>query len=53
MKTIQPLENGWKIDEDKGFVQEQIQERANTESNYMWAKGFPIIKSEDITKIKQ
>lgn len=47
---IQPLKTQFKIDEDKGYVPDQIQDRVNSESNYEWAKGFPIIRSEDIKR---
>ena len=49
MNTIQSLKNGWRINEDLGFVTEQIKDRCNSEDNYAWAKGYPIIKSEDIS----
>ena len=48
MKIIQPLRNSFKINEDKGYVPDQIKDRVNSESNYEWAKGFPIIRSKDI-----
>ena len=51
MPTIQPLKNGWRIDENKGFVADQIKDRVNAEDNYTWAKGYPLIKK--ITKIKK
>lgn len=44
MDEIQPLRNNWKIDEDKGFVPDQIKERCRSEDNYTWAKGYPLIK---------
>lgn len=47
-QIIQPLRNNWKIDEDKGFVIDQIKERVNSEDNYTWCKGYPLIKSEYI-----
>lgn len=48
MQIIQPLKDNWSIDEDEGFVQDQIKDRVNSEDNYTWAKGFPIIKIKDI-----
>ncbi len=33
----QPLRPGWKIDEDKGFIPDQIKERVDTEGNLAWA----------------
>jgi hypothetical protein len=35
---IQPLKSNWKINEDKGYVPDQIKERVNSESNYEWSK---------------
>lgn len=43
-----PLQNNWSINEDYGFVPDQIKDRVNSEDNYTWAKGYPIIKQEDI-----
>lgn len=43
-QTIQPLKPNWKIDEDAGFVPDQIRERVRSEDNYTWGKGFPLIK---------
>ena len=51
MNPIQPLKQQFKIDEDKGFVPDQILERVRSEDNYTWSKGYPLIKKEDI-KIK-
>lgn len=48
MQIIKPLKSHFKIDKDKGFVQDQIKDRVNSEDNYTWAKGFPIIKIKDI-----
>lgn len=50
MKIYQPFRNPYKINEDAGFVQDQIQDRVNSEDNYIWAKGYPLIRSEDIEK---
>ena len=50
--TYEPLRQNWKVDEDRGFVQEQIQQRVDTESWYTHCKGYPNIKSEDIIKVK-
>lgn len=36
---IQPLRDNWKINEDAGFVPDQIKERVNSESNLEWAKS--------------
>ena len=47
----QPLKTPWAIDENSSVsVVDQIQDRTNSEDNYAWAKGFPLIKQEDITK---
>lgn len=35
---IYPLKDGWRIDEDKGDVPQQVKDRVNSESNYEWAK---------------
>ncbi len=48
MNPIQPLKNNWKVDEDLGFVADQIKERVRTEDNYTWAKNYPLLRSEDI-----
>lgn len=47
-RTIQPLKPHFSIDEDAGFVQDQIKDRVNSEDNLCWALGWPIIKTEDI-----
>ena len=52
MKTIYPLKDNWKIDEDKGFVADQIKQRVDSEDWYTHCKGYPIIKVEDIKKVK-
>lgn len=52
MQIIQPLKTPWKIDEDKGFVADQIKDRVNSEDNYTWCKGYPIIKTDDIKRVK-
>lgn len=41
---IQPLRQQFKLDEDLGFIQDQIKERVQSEDNYTWAKGWPLIK---------
>ncbi len=47
---IQPLKPNWKVDEDSAVdAQKQIKDRVNSEDNYTWCKGFPCVKSEDIT----
>lgn len=38
------LKTQFKIDEDVGFVPDQIKARCNAEDNYTWAKGYPLIK---------
>lgn len=48
-QIIQPLRNGWKIEEDKGFVPDQIIERVQSEDWYTFCKGYPLIKQEDIS----
>ena len=35
---IEPLRDGWRIDEDKGYVPDKIKERVRSEANYEWAK---------------
>lgn len=53
MKQIYyPLKNNWKINEDKGFVPDQIQQRVDAEDNYTWAKGYPLIKKVKKSIIK-
>lgn len=49
MELAQPLKPQFKINEDEGFVQDQIKNRVNSEDNYTWCKNYPLIKSEDIT----
>lgn len=41
---IQPLRDHWKIDEDRGFVPDQIKERVDSEDWYTHCKGYPLIK---------
>lgn len=48
IKIYYPLEPSWKINEDQGFVPDQIKSRVDTEDLYTWAKGYPLIKNEDI-----
>ncbi len=43
---IKPLKTTWKIDEDAGFVRDQIKDRVNSESNYMWARKNELSKEE-------
>ena len=47
-QTIQPLKNNWRVEEDAGFVKDQIHDRVQSEDLYMWAKGYPIIRTADI-----
>ncbi len=50
---IYPLKSNWKVDEDAGFVPDQIKQRVDTESNYSWARNGNIIripKCENIAK---
>lgn len=47
-QTIQPLKQQFKINEDAGFVQDQILERVRSESNFDWSREFPLIKSENV-----
>ena len=49
MKTYYPLKDGWKINEDAGSVPDQIQQRVDSEDWYTICKGYPLIKSKDIT----
>ena len=51
-RIIQPLKTPWRIDEQQGNVKEQIWERVNSEDNYTWAKGYPLIRTKDIKKKK-
>ena len=44
MKTIYPLKTNFCLDEDKGFIQDQIQERCQSEDFYTYAKGYDLIK---------
>ncbi len=54
MRTIYPLKNGWKVEEDSGLhPTEQIQRRVDSEDNYTWGKNYPLIKNEDIIKINK
>ena len=53
MREIQPLKDNWSIKEDEGWVADQIKNRVNSEDNYTNARGFPLIKSEDIIKVKK
>jgi hypothetical protein len=48
MNTTQPLRNGWRIDERTEFVKDEIAERVRSEDVYTWAKGYPLIKVEDV-----
>ncbi len=50
MKIIQPLKISFSIDEDKGYVSDQIKSRVDSEDNYTWGKGFPLIKEVEIKK---
>ena len=51
MRVIQPLKTPWRIDEQQGNVKEQIRDRVNSEDNYTWAKGYPIIRTKDIKRL--
>ena len=54
MQLIQPLKNNWKIEEDLGIsIEQQVLNRVNSEDNYTNAKGYPLIKEEDIIKVKR
>lgn len=45
-KIYYPLKDNWRIDEDKGFVEDQILERVQSESNYEWSrKPLPAPKN--------
>lgn len=48
MNTIQPLKPQFKIDEESGYIPDQIRERVRSEDIYTWAKGYPLIRNEDI-----
>lgn len=47
MKTYLPLKSSWKIDEQAGFVPDQIQERVNSEDNYTNCKRYSLVEVED------
>ncbi len=47
-EIIYPLKDNWKIDEDKGFVADQIEARMDSESWYTNCKGYYNIKEKDI-----
>lgn len=50
METVYPLKNGFKVDEDSGISpHDQIKRRVNAEDWYTHCKGYPLIKSENIT----
>ena len=53
MKTYKPLQTTFKIDEDAGFIQDQIQDRVNSESNYEWAKKSLITLVERVNYYKE
>lgn len=46
-QTIQPLKDHWKIDEEKGYVPDQIQERVDSEDWYTYCKGYPLTSVAD------
>lgn len=52
MPPIQPLKDNWRVDEDAGFIQDQIKERVRSEDWYTQCKGYPIIRTKDIKKVK-
>lgn len=45
--TIQPLKTEFKIDEEKGFVPDQIKSRVNSEDWYTNCKRYPLTETED------
>lgn len=47
MKTIYPLKPNWKINEDEGFVADQIKNRCDAEDNYTWGKNYQLTSYED------
>lgn len=47
MTPILPLKQQWKP-EHIIFTKEEIVERCRSEDNYTWARGYPLIKNEDI-----
>lgn len=49
-QIIQPLRENFSIDEDKGYVSDQIKERVQSEDLYTWAKGYPLIKEVKVVK---
>ncbi len=48
MKIIQSLKTEFRINEDLGYVPDQIKDRVNAESWYTSCKGYENIKAEDI-----
>ena len=47
MRTIQPLKQNWKLDED-GDTAQQIKDRVNSEDNYTHCKGYFLVEFRDI-----
>jgi len=43
-QTIAPLKSPWAIDEDAGFVPDQIKARVDSEDWYTHCKGYPLVK---------
>lgn len=53
MEIIYPLKTPWKIDYDLALSPyEQVKRRVDSEDWYTQCKGYPIIKKEDIKKVK-
>lgn len=44
---ILPLKNNWLHPE---ITKDEIKERVNSEDNFTWARGYQLIKEEDIKK---
>lgn len=53
-RVTYPLKDNWKVDEDSGLhATEQIQRRVDSEDWDTHCKGYPIIKSKDIKRVKK
>ena len=52
MKIYQPLKNNWKFIEGID-TKDAILERVNSEDNYTYCKGYPLIRESDIKRVKK
>lgn len=50
MRNIPPLKTYNRIHPSP--TKDEIELWANQDDNYTWAKGYPIIKSEDIKRVR-